>query len=113
MNYAIKSIDNILLVKVDDLLNELENKKVITELKEMINTESNKCIVDLEEVGFMNSVGLNFLISILTTCRKNEGDIVLIHTNQQIIQLLEVTKLSSLFNIQKDLDTALDFFNGK
>ncbi len=108
MDYSIKKIGQSLVITVDDLLNELENRKVVEEVKTVIADGFNKCVVNLDGMGFMNSVGLNFVISILTSARKAGGDMVMVQPSQQIVQLLEVTKLKPLFKIESSVEEALE-----
>lgn len=108
MNYSIEKAGQSLIITVDDLLNELENRKVVEEIKDIIAEGFNTCVVNLGKMGFMNSVGLNFVISILTSSRKAGGDMVMVQPSDQIIQLLEVTKLKPLFKIEASVEEALE-----
>ncbi len=56
--------------------------------------------VDLSEVDYMNSTGLNVLLSILTKSRTVGGDVTLKGVNTTIANLLLITKLNQLFDIQ-------------
>ncbi len=107
MNYAIHEHEAIQVVQVNDLLNELENKIILKEVKERMENGSNEFIVDLSELDFMNSVGLNFLISIMTSSKEKGGSLAVANANEQVISLLEVTKLKNMFTLTQTVEEAL------
>ena len=57
------------------------------------------CIVDMENVRYMNSSGIGVLITILTKVKNKNGQMVLVKPSVQIVKLLEITKLDSVFTI--------------
>lgn len=63
-------------------------------------------ILDLSALQYMNSTGLSVLVSILTKARKNKGDLVIINTPKKVMQLLEITKLKSIFNFGTSVEDA-------
>ncbi len=64
-------------------------------------------IISLEKVRYVNSSGLNLLLTILTKSRNAGGELILINPNQTITNLLMVTKLNQVFVIQPDLPSAI------
>ncbi|MDA8267603.1 MAG: STAS domain-containing protein [Actinomycetota bacterium] len=60
-------------------------------------------VVDLTEVSFIDSTGLGVLVSGLKRFREAGGDLRLVVTQPQILKVLEITGLSSVFAVH---DTA-------
>jgi anti-sigma B factor antagonist len=58
-----------------------------------------KWAIDLEQLSYMNSSGLNTLIQLLTKARNAGGEAVLYHMNKKINELMLITKLHTLFKI--------------
>ena len=56
-------------------------------------------IISLEELAFINSVGLSFLIAVLTKSRNAGGETIIVNVNEKITQLLVMTKLHSIFTV--------------
>jgi len=111
MAYSISEHNAIQVVEVKDLLNELDNRTILTDVQSRIEKGYNQFIVDLSKLDFMNSVGLNFLISVLTKSRKSGGDLALVNANDQVMKLLEVTKLKTLFNLSPSVEDAVQIFD--
>lgn len=107
MTYAIHEHEAIQVVRVNSLLNELDNKVILQEVKTRMSKGCNEFIVDLSELDFMNSVGLNFLISMMTSSKEIGAYFAVANANEQVINLLEITKLRNMFTLTKSVEEAL------
>ena len=67
-------------------------------------------MVNLSDVGFMNSSGLGMLISGMTTLRNAGGDLRLSALPEKVRTLLVVTKLSTVFKVFDTDDDAMASF---
>ncbi len=99
----------ILTVNGDLVIGEPETtfKKTITRLLEegRINL-----LVDLSNVGFLDSSGLGALVRALTMSQKEGGQTKLLNAGPQVRKLLQMTKLDSVFEIHSDLEAAVSSF---
>ena len=109
--YSFSSNDSIQILKVDDLLNPLENQKIIQEVEQYIEDGSSYFIVDLSPMKFMNSNGLTFLISLLTRSRSAGGEVIIANLSENIKKILLITRLQSAFKIADNIDEALELFS--
>ena len=64
-------------------------------------------ILDMAELVYMNSTGLNIMISVLTSTRKAGGQVLLAAVSQGVRQLFVVTKLDTVFPILDTVEQAL------
>jgi anti-sigma B factor antagonist len=64
-------------------------------------------IVDLTEVGFVDSTGLSVLLNALRRITRAEGSLTLVCTNPTVLRLFQVTKLDTTFTIVASRDEAL------
>jgi anti-sigma B factor antagonist len=67
-------------------------------------------LVDLKDVGFLDSSGLGALVRALTTSQREGGQTKLLHAGPQVRKLLEMTKLDSVFELHDDLEKAVSSF---
>ena len=70
-----------------------------------------KWAIDLKELIYMNSSGLNTLIQLLTKARVAGGEAVLFNMNKKINELILITKLHTLFKVADNQDEALTTLN--
>ncbi len=62
--------------------------------------------VDLSGLSFISSTGLGGIVAAHVTCRKNDTRMCLINPKPMIREILDLTKLSSLFEICDSLGEA-------
>ena len=67
-----------------------------------------RVIVDLEGVDLIDSAGLGVLLGGLERARTNDGDLVLVATGKNVLRVLELTRLTRVFNIYSTRAAALD-----
>ena len=84
-------------------------KKAITELTDAGITN---VIIDLEDVSVVNSTGLGILVSSLTTVRRHEGNLKLLHVPTRIASALQMTWLTKVFELHENEDEAVASFAG-
>ena len=100
--------DNTQILEIKSLLNEYDNKAIMRAVEERIDNGNNKFVLDLAQMDFMNSVGLNFLISFTKKLKNSGGRLALANVSQQIIKLLEITKLKTFFLLEPSVNDALN-----
>lgn len=84
-----------------------EAGQINDQIHALIEQRKKEIIIDLKNVEWMNSSGLGILIGAITTLRNNGGNLCLIHVSDRLQNLLKITKLSGVFDIYPDLDTAV------
>lgn len=110
VNHEIKQ--GILALHIEgDLLGLSEEEQLLEFVKEHIERNVIFSMVDIAEVGYMNSTGLSLLIRLLTRFRNNGGDMVLIKPSEQVKKLLVITKLNAIFTVVDDEAAALAHLN--
>lgn len=89
-----------------DLIGEINGVEILEIVNNSINQTLNSCIVDLSGVRYMNSSGVGVLITIMTKINNKNGKLVLVNPSSQVVKLLEMTKLDSIFNTVKSITEA-------
>lgn len=69
-----------------------------------------RIIVDLAEVNYIDSAGLATLVSLYTSARRQGGDVKLLRLTNRVRGLLQITRLSTVFEIYDDLEAAQKSF---
>ncbi|HMU13975.1 MAG: STAS domain-containing protein [Bacteroidetes bacterium] len=64
-------------------------------------------ILDMSQLQYMNSTGLNILISVLSRTRKGGGETLISGMSTGVKQLFTVTKLDTVFTIKDTVEEAL------
>lgn len=75
----------------------------LTELLE----DGSSVVVDLTEVGFLDSTGLGALVAARTAAADKGGSLPLVCTHQRILKLFTITGLDGVFRIYDNVDAAV------
>ena len=90
-----------------------EGNVILREIVRDLAEKGKKAILlNLEEVHYMDSSGVGELVKAHTTIRGQGGQLKLANLNKRVQDLLEMTRLSAVFDIQKDEASAIKSFGG-
>ena len=97
-----RRIDSIDLVEMSGRLVMADAPEARQRLESIIEQGSGKLIIDLSDVGFMDSSGLSVLISTFKQTRTKDGDVVLLNPSPAVRTLFELTRMQQVFDIVDD-----------
>ena len=92
-----------------NLLERNEAQELLEETNDVIANETNKIIIDLEELDYINSSGLNVILNIFTRVRNANGELVICHVNEKLQKLLVITKLHDVIKQTNSREEAATF----
>src|SRR5260370_27934596 len=72
--------------------------------------QSAKLVLNLREVNYIDSGGLGTLVSLYTTARNAGGAVKLARLSQRVGDLLQITKLLTIFEVFDDEEVAAQSF---
>ncbi len=87
-----------------------EESASLRETVKKVLGQSPKVVLNLQEVNYIDSGGLGTLVSIFTTARNSGGTIKLASLSQRVGDLLQLTKLVTIFEIFDNEEAAARSF---
>jgi anti-sigma B factor antagonist len=87
-----------------------ETEAFRSKIKELIAAGHQRLILDLGEITYIDSAGLSSLVASVTSVRKQGGDVILLHLPRGVHQLLQITRLATIFEIHNEVESALQAF---
>lgn len=82
-----------------ELIDKNQAIPLLKSVDDMLESGKIKFIIDLSELKYMNSSGLNVLIQLLTKTRNKGGESVIFNVSKKVNELLVITKLNTLFKV--------------
>lgn len=76
-------------------------------INELVTAGHKNILLNLRDIKYLDSAGMGELVGVCTTLRNLGGDLKLVSPQQRIRNLLEVTKLATIFSIYPDEAAAL------
>ncbi len=80
-------------------------------VRELLSKGQTKILLNLGDVNYIDSSGIGELVSAFTTVRKQGGDLKLLNLTKKFNDILQVTKLYTVFNVQDDEAVAIKSFS--
>ena len=82
-------------------------------LIDLVSTGSYQLVVNMDEVGFLDSTGLGVLVGGLKRVRAHDGSLDLVCTQQRILKILKITRLTEVFGIYATVGQAIAAAKGR
>ena len=80
-------------------------------VKDLLGKGQKKILLNLGDVNYIDSVTIAELISALTSVRNQGGELKLLHLTKKVRNVLQITRLYSVFNVFDDETEAIAAFN--
>ena len=71
-------------------------------LREMVGKGEKKILLNLGDVSYIDSSGIGELVSGFTTVTNSGGQLKLLNLNKRVKDLLQITKLYTVFDVHED-----------
>lgn len=85
-----------------NLIEKSQAIEMLERFEELLNKDVKKFIIDMQGFKYMNSTGLNTLLTILTRARKAGGEAIICCVPDNIKSLMLITKLNNIFTIAEN-----------
>jgi len=103
--YIIKNTG--LLVLSVQILGDADAPDLAAKVKDLISNGIKNVILDLSAAKAINSIGIGTLLECLSAVARVHGELKLAAVSDKIMEILNRTEVSRLFNIYDTVDSAL------
>jgi anti-sigma B factor antagonist len=79
-------------------------------MRELVGKGQKKILLNLGEVSYIDSSGIGELVSGFTTVTNSGGELKLLNLNKRVKDLLQITKLYTVFDVHEDEASAIRSF---
>ena len=110
LRMSTRQVDGVLVVDCSGRLVFGEESASLRDTVKKVLAESPKVVLNLHEVNYIDSGGLGTLVSLFTTARNAGGAVKLARLSQRVGDLLQVTKLLTIFEVFDDEEVAAQSF---
>jgi anti-sigma B factor antagonist len=79
-------------------------------IRDLLDSGHSKIILNLGDVNYIDSSGIGELVSGFTAVRSRKGELKLLNLTRKVHDLLQITKLFTVFDVYSDEKTAVESF---
>jgi len=111
MKSSSRQVDGVTIVDLSGRITLGEGSVVLRDLvRDLIAKGQKKILLNLGDVTYIDSSGIGELVSAYTTVRNQAGDLKLLHLTKKVHDLLQITKLYTVFDVKDDEAAAVAAF---
>jgi len=107
-----REVDGVIIL---DLNGRITTGEASVTMRDAVRAELNqgfkRILLNLAQVTYIDSAGLGELISAYTTAKNREGDLKLLNLTRRVHDLMQITKLYTVFDVYDNEVAALAAFN--
>ena len=110
LRMSTRQVDGVLVVDCSGRVVFGEESATLRDTVKKLLAESPKVVLNLREVNYVDSGGLGTLVSLYTSARNAGGAVKLANLSKRVGDLLQLTKLLTIFEVFDDEEAAAKSF---
>lgn len=110
LKLTVRTKDDIVVVDCAGRIVFGEESADLRDTVKMVITQSKRIVLNLSGVTYIDSGGLGTLVALYTTARNSGGSIKLANLTPRVDDLLQVTKLVTVFDVYDSEEKAIESF---
>jgi anti-sigma B factor antagonist len=111
LRMSTRTINGVMVVDCSGRLVFGEESASVRDMVKKLLAETPSVVMNLQEVNYIDSGGLGTLVSLFTTARNAGGSLKLASLSQRVGDLLQVTKLFTIFEVFDSEEAAARSFS--
>lgn len=106
-------VDSITLLSLKGTIVAGRDSETLTELVvQFLEAGETRILLDLAQVTFIDSTGIGAIIRVHSAALRKAASVKLLHLTKRVYDVLQITRLSTVFEIYDDLEKAKASFGG-
>lgn len=111
MKASTRQVDGVTIIDLSGRITLGEGSVVLRDtIRESVGKGVKKILLNLGDVTYIDSSGIGELVSAYTTVRNQGGELKLLNLTKKVHDLLQITKLYTVFDIKDDEASAIKSF---
>ena len=111
MKTSTRQVNGIVIVDLSGRITLGEGSVLLRDMvRDLVTKGQRKILLNLGDVTYIDSSGIGELVSAFTTTKNQGGELKLLHLTKKVHDLLQITKLYTVFDVKDDEATAIKAF---
>ena len=111
MKVATRQVDGITILDLSGRITLGEGSVTLRDaVHDVVAKGSKHILLNLENISYIDSSGIGELVSAFTSVKNSGGELKLLNLTKKVHDLLQITKLYTVFDIKDDEATAVAAF---
>jgi anti-sigma B factor antagonist len=112
MKVNTRQVDGVVVMDLSGRITLGEGSVVLRDaVRELLSKGNKKILANLADVNYIDSSGIGELVSAFTTVKNQGGELKLLNLTKKVHDLLQITKLYTVFDVKDNEANAIKSFN--
>jgi len=112
MKSSTRQVDGVTIFDLSGRITLGEGSVVLRDsVRDLLSKAHKKILLNLGDVNYIDSSGIGELVSAYTTSKNQGGELKLLNLTKKVHDLLQITKLYTVFDVKDDEATAVKSFS--
>jgi len=112
MKSSTRQVDGVTIIDLSGRITLGEGSSVLRDLvRQTVAKGNKKILLNLGDVTYIDSSGIGELVSAFTSVRNAGGELKLLNLTKKVHDLLQITKLYTVFDVKDDEAAAIQAFS--
>lgn len=106
-----REVEDVAIVDFSGKITLGEGSAIVRKLvRDLVAAGKRKILFDLSDVDYIDSSGIGEMVAAYTAVRSANGELKLIHLTRRVHDIMQITRLFTVFDVQNDEASALRSF---
>jgi anti-sigma B factor antagonist len=110
MDVSIDTLDGITVIRLNGTLDARSVDAFRDQISALIGAGASRFVVDAAQLRFVDSMGLGALLYLRRFARQGKGEVRIASAGRELLGLLDVSGLRTIFDVCEDVPVALARF---
>ena len=111
MKASTRQVNGVTIVDLSGRITLGEGSVVLRDtVRDLLSKGQKKILLNLGDVNYIDSSGIGELVSAYTTVKNASGEMKLLHLTKRVHDILQITRLFTVFDVQSDESVAIRSF---
>ena len=112
MKVTTRQVDGVTILDLSGRITLGEGSVTLRDsVRDLLSKGQKRILLNLADVNYIDSSGIGELVSAYTTVRNQGGELKLLNLTRKVHDLLQITKLYTVFDIKDDEASAIASYN--
>ncbi len=111
LKFKTRQVDGVTILDLSGRITLGEGSVTLRDaVKDAVTKGNTRILLNLADVDYIDSSGIGELVSAYTSMKNAGGELKLLHLTKKVHDLLQITKLYTVFDVRDDETTAVSSF---
>jgi anti-sigma B factor antagonist len=112
MKASTRQVGDVTIVDLTGQIKLGEGSSILRDaVKDLLSKDQKKILLNLADINYIDSSGIGELVAAYTSVRRQGGELKLLRLTKKVHDVLQITKLYTVFHVLDDEAAAIAAFN--